>query len=105
MCPVTLPDRVLTSDHSWFRHPSYTGFFYWAVGTQMVLQNHLCFIVFSFLLWRFFHYRIRCECLHSRHRDVLMKFKTDEENRLINFFGDEYREYRKTTHTLIPLIP
>jgi len=73
--------------YAWFRHPSYTGFFYWAVGTQMVLQNHVCFIIFTSILWRFFYHRIRYE-----------------ENRLINFFGDEYREYRKKTHTFIPFI-
>jgi len=73
--------------YAWFRHPSYTGFFYWAVGTQMVLQNHACFIVFAVLLWRFFRHRIRYE-----------------ESRLVDFFGDEYREYRKETRTLIPFI-
>ena len=55
------PAHVLTFAHRWFRHPSYTGFFYWAVGTQMVLQNHVCFIVFTSLLWRFFYFRVRCE--------------------------------------------
>jgi len=63
------PEYVLTFDRRWFRHPSYTGFFYWAAGTQMVLQNHICFVIFTFLLWRFFYFRIRCECPLSRHRD------------------------------------
>lgn len=55
------PGYVLIFDHRWFRHPSYTGFFYWAVGTQMVLQNHICFIIFTVILWRFFYHRIKCE--------------------------------------------
>ena len=63
------PERILTSDHRWFRHPSYTGFFYWAVGTQMVLQNHVCFVIFTFLLWRFFYFRIRCERPPNRQCD------------------------------------
>jgi protein-S-isoprenylcysteine O-methyltransferase len=44
---------------SLFRHPSYAGFFYWALGTQMVLQNPLSFILFAFILWRFFNSRIK----------------------------------------------
>jgi len=74
--------------YAWLRHPSYTGFFYWAIGTQMVLQNYICFIIFASILWRFFYQRIAYE-----------------EARLIHFFGDEYREYRKTTRTFIPFIP
>lgn len=44
---------------SWFRHPSYAGFYYWALGTQLVLQNPLTFVLFTILLWRFFYYRTR----------------------------------------------
>lgn len=43
----------------WFRHPSYTGFFYWALGTQLVLQNTVSFLFFLVVLWRFFSARIR----------------------------------------------
>ena len=60
------PECVLTFDRRWFRHPSYTGFFYWAAGTQMVLQNHVCFVIFTSILWRFFYFRIRCECSLTR---------------------------------------
>ena len=50
--------------HSWFRHPSYAGFYYWALGTQLVLQNPISFVGFSFVLWRFFYYRTRCAYLY-----------------------------------------
>jgi len=43
---------------SWSRHPSYTGFFYWGLGTQLLLQNPLSFGFFVVALWRFFYYRI-----------------------------------------------
>lgn len=43
----------------WFRHPSYAGFFYWALGTQLVLQNPISISFFLVVLWRFFHSRIR----------------------------------------------
>ncbi len=46
----------------WFRHPSYAGFFYWALGTQLVLQNPVSFSFFLVVLWRFFHSRIKSKC-------------------------------------------
>ncbi|TFK43430.1 ICMT-domain-containing protein [Crucibulum laeve] len=74
--------------YAWFRHPSYAGFFYWALGTQLVLQNPLTFVLFCILLWRFFYYRTRAE-----------------ENALIRFFGDDYVKYRQRVGTLMPFIP
>lgn len=50
---------TLTPLHSWFRHPSYAGFFYWALGTQLVLQNPISFAMYAVVLWRFFYYRTR----------------------------------------------
>ncbi|PPQ77682.1 hypothetical protein CVT25_011117 [Psilocybe cyanescens] len=73
---------------SWFRHPSYAGFFYWALGTQLVVQNPFTFTLFSILLWRFFYYRTR-----------------DEEKYLVKFFGDEYINYRRRVGTMIPFVP
>jgi protein-S-isoprenylcysteine O-methyltransferase len=81
--------RLVTDGiYGWFRHPSYAGFYYWALGTQLVLQNPLTFIIFAILLWRFFYYRTRAE-----------------ENALIRFFGDEYVNYRRRVGTMIPFVP
>ncbi|KIJ56619.1 hypothetical protein M422DRAFT_149757 [Sphaerobolus stellatus SS14] len=82
--------HVLVSDgiYRWLRHPSYTGFFYWALGTQLVLQNSISFVGFAVVLWRFFYFRIRAE-----------------EKALVSFFGDDYVLYRKKVGTLIPCIP
>lgn len=44
---------------SYSRHPSYAGFFYWALGTQLLLGNPLSALVFAVVLWRFFSRRIR----------------------------------------------
>ncbi|KAF8592398.1 protein-s-isoprenylcysteine O-methyltransferase [Ramaria rubella] len=84
------PGHQLVTDgiYGWLRHPSYTGFFYWAIGTQLVLQNPICFVLYSIILWRFFYYRIR-----------------SEERALIQFFGDDYVTYRRKVGTLIPFIP
>lgn len=41
------------------RHPSYFGFFWWGLGTQMVLGNVVCFVGYLVVLWRFFSTRIQ----------------------------------------------
>jgi len=74
--------------YAWFRHPSYAGFFYWALGTQLALQNPLSFFIFTILLWRFFYYRTR-----------------SEERALVKFFGEDYVNYRQRVGTKIPFIP
>lgn len=40
------------------RHPSYFGFFWWGLGTQLVLGNVVCFAGYALVLWRFFYKRI-----------------------------------------------
>ncbi|KAL4879058.1 Isoprenylcysteine carboxyl methyltransferase family-domain-containing protein [Aspergillus karnatakaensis] len=79
---------VTTGIYAWLRHPSYFGFFWWGLGTQLVLGNVVCFVGYAVVLWRFFDQRIR-----------------REEKFLIAFFGDEYVEYRKRTQVGIPGIP
>ncbi|VEU21793.1 DEKNAAC102634 [Brettanomyces naardenensis] len=81
--------HVLVTDgiYSFSRHPSYAGFFYWALGTQLMLLNPLSFIIFLLLLYRFFGRRIRYE-----------------ESTLITFFGDRYVKYRETVPVRIPFL-
>ncbi|KAI0796731.1 ICMT-domain-containing protein [Abortiporus biennis] len=85
-----LNTHTLVTDgvYAYFRHPSYAGFFYWALGTQMVLQNPANFILFTIILWKFFSSRIK-----------------PEERGLVKFFGQEYEEYRRRVGTKIPFIP
>lgn len=47
--------------YRFFRHPSYFGFFWWGLGTQLVLGNVVCFSGYAFVLWRFFSSRIKSE--------------------------------------------
>lgn len=47
--------------YRFLRHPSYFGFFWWGLGTQMVLGNVVCFVGYAVVLWRFFSTRIRRE--------------------------------------------
>lgn len=44
--------------YSLLRHPSYFGFFWWGLGSQLVLQNVICFVGYALVLWRFFSSRI-----------------------------------------------
>ncbi|VVT56572.1 uncharacterized protein SAPINGB_P005157 [Magnusiomyces paraingens] len=80
-------ELVTTGVYSVSRHPSYAGFFFWALGTQILLLNPISLILFLSLLWPFFNDRIQ-----------------DEEQYLVCFFGNDYVEYRKRTPTLIPFI-
>ncbi|OGE53380.1 hypothetical protein PENARI_c008G02643 [Penicillium arizonense] len=71
--------------YRFLRHPSYFGFFWWGLGTQLVLGNVVCFVGYALVLWRFFSSRIK-----------------REEAYLISFFGDAYVQYRKDTPVGIP---
>lgn len=56
-------DHVLIKDgiYSILRHPSYFGFFWWGLGTQLMLGNTLCLFAYAFVLWQFFSTRIQSE--------------------------------------------
>jgi protein-S-isoprenylcysteine O-methyltransferase len=81
--------HVLVTDgvYALVRHPSYFGFFWWALGTQVVMGNVVSFWGYAVVLWRFFSRRIR-----------------NEEEYLVAFFGGEYEEYRKRVRAGIPFV-
>ena len=69
-----------------FRHPSYVGWFYWSISTQLLLGNRLCVVGYAWAGWRFFKARIPYE-----------------ESTLEELFGKEtYGEYRERTWIGIP---
>ncbi|OAJ39963.1 hypothetical protein BDEG_23754 [Batrachochytrium dendrobatidis JEL423] len=76
---------ITTGIYAYLRHPSYTGFYYWSLGQQILLGNPACFVAYMFCLYTFFNSRIRFE-----------------ERKLVEFFGDVYKDYRKTSYVLIP---
>ncbi|XP_029675132.1 LOW QUALITY PROTEIN: protein-S-isoprenylcysteine O-methyltransferase [Formica exsecta] len=73
--------------YSLCRHPSYVGWFYWSIGTQLVLQNPFCFCAYALMSWRFFHDRVLIE-----------------EITLLNFFGEDYVKYQEKVRTGLPFI-
>lgn len=50
---------VNTGLYGYLRHPSYFGFFWWGLGTQLILGNVVCFVGYALVLWRFFSSRIK----------------------------------------------
>uniref|UniRef100_A0A6M2F507 Protein-S-isoprenylcysteine O-methyltransferase n=1 Tax=Populus davidiana TaxID=266767 RepID=A0A6M2F507_9ROSI len=69
------------------RHPSYTGFLIWSVGTQIMLCNPISTIGFAIVVWRFFSQRIPYEEFFLRQ-----------------FFGSEYVEYASKTPSGVPFV-
>jgi protein-S-isoprenylcysteine O-methyltransferase len=51
-------ELVTTGLYTYFRHPSYFGFFWWGVGTQVMLGNAFCSLAYAGILWYFFSRRI-----------------------------------------------
>ncbi|KAK9879562.1 hypothetical protein WA026_006631 [Henosepilachna vigintioctopunctata] len=78
---------VTTGVYSWFRHPSYVGWFYWSIGTQIVLLNPISIVGYAIASWIFFKQRIFIE-----------------ELTLLNFFGQQYCDYQNSVSTGIPFI-
>ena len=67
------------------RHPSYFGWFWWVLGTQVVLGNPLCSLAYAGVSARFFAERIAYE-----------------EAALVRFYPEEYPPYRRRTWVGIP---
>ncbi|MEE6483666.1 hypothetical protein FKM82_013628 [Ascaphus truei] len=78
---------VTSGVYAWSRHPSYVGWFYWSIGTQVLLCNPICIFGYTLASWRFFRERIE-----------------EEEFTLIHFFGEQYVEYKKNVPTGLPFI-
>uniref|UniRef100_A0A3Q3JTZ2 Protein-S-isoprenylcysteine O-methyltransferase n=1 Tax=Monopterus albus TaxID=43700 RepID=A0A3Q3JTZ2_MONAL len=78
---------VTSGVYSYFRHPSYVGWFYWSIGTQVMLCNPVCILGYTIASWRFFRERIE-----------------EEELSLIHFFAEDYVEYKKKVSTGLPFI-
>lgn len=73
--------------YKYFRHPSYVGFYYWSIGTQLLLGNPICAVCYTLASWYFFKRRIPYE-----------------EGTLLKYFPDEYPRYVASTWSGLPFI-
>ena len=78
---------VTSGIYSLCRHPGYLGWSIWSVGTQVLLRNPVCFLVFTVWSWKFFAERIPYE-----------------ESLLLDMFGTEYQKYAERTPIGLPFI-
>lgn len=78
---------VTSGVYKFVRHPGYTGFLVWSVGTQIMLCNPISTIVFSVVVWHFFATRIPYEEFYLR-----------------SFFGAEYVSYAARVPSGIPFV-
>lgn len=76
---------VTSGVYSVCRHPSYLGWFLWSLGSQILLVNPICLIIYGVVSFAFFKERIYVE-----------------EYTLIAFFGSQYRDYQKKVRSGIP---
>ena len=83
------PDQVLIQEGPYkrVRHPSYLGAYLVALGNAIFLQSWIGLLIAAVLMVVAYVWRIRVE-----------------EEALIDHFGDEYKEYRKSTRGLIPFV-
>jgi protein-S-isoprenylcysteine O-methyltransferase len=54
-------ELVTNGLYHYLRHPSYFGFFWWGIGTQLMLGNTVCSLAYAGVLWYFFKKRITRE--------------------------------------------
>jgi len=80
-------ELVTSGVFSYVRHPSYVGWFLWSLGTQVVLLNPICFVLYGGVSWAFFNERIYIE-----------------EYSLLRFFGHAYSDYQKKVPSGIPFV-
>lgn len=78
---------VQSGPYRYIRHPGYLGWYWWAVGTQILLFNPICILGYAFYAWKFFKERIEYE-----------------EEHLATMFGKDYTDYRTRTPTYLPFI-
>jgi len=73
--------------YKYLRHPSYFGWFYWSVGTQVLLCNPISVVLYAYASWSFFNSRIPYE-----------------EETLVQFYAQEYIDYCRGTAIGIPFV-
>lgn len=50
---------VTTGIYRYFRHPSYTGWYYYLIGREIILHNGISFVITAVLFWIVLQARIK----------------------------------------------
>jgi protein-S-isoprenylcysteine O-methyltransferase len=58
-CSLRKGMAFVDGNDRYLRHPSYFGYYWWAIGTQIMLGNPICAVGFAVFLWVFFSTRIK----------------------------------------------
>jgi protein-S-isoprenylcysteine O-methyltransferase len=92
--------RLVTDGiYAYVRHPSYVGWFWWSCGTQVLLANPTCFLLY------FFVSRLNIgQCTATTLVSCASRFRFYEEATLIRFYGGLYRDYQRRVRVGIPFI-
>jgi protein-S-isoprenylcysteine O-methyltransferase Ste14 len=75
---------ITTGPYRRIRHPMYLGIFVYTIGLVLISSDLLVAVFFLFTIW-------------VNYRRI-----PEEEQMMIDQFGDEYREYMKHTGRLVP---
>lgn len=86
-CHGNTPFQVRAGVYKISRHPSYMGWFWWSLGTQVLLANPVCLVGYALVSLKFFRERIE-----------------DEEAYLVQFFGNDYVRFQEEVGVGIPTI-
>jgi len=76
-------ELIKTGIYGYERHPSYVGYYFFALGLQTVAGNPVCLLLFSLALWKFFRSRIRIE-----------------EELLSEKYGEQYASYKRAVSSV-----
>jgi len=76
---------ITTGIYKYIRHPMYAAHIVWAIAQILILHNWIAGYSFFITMLPFYFYRRR-----------------KEEEMLMEEFGEEYKEYKKRTGSLIP---
>ena len=100
--------------YSAMRHPGYAGWALWALGTQILLCNPVCTVLFAIVVRIcrgptavYFRVQWITSRLHlpSQIWNFFARRIALEERLLLRFFGDAYLRYRERTWSGIPGVP
>jgi len=72
----------------YIRHPGYCGWYWWSIGSQLMIGNPICTAGFAFASYHFFKDRI----------------EEEEEILIQKIFPGKYEHFRDITPTFIPFI-